>query len=273
MVNIRQEFKETLDFINSKTNNFQPEIAIVLGSGLSVFCENLEGISIKYSEIPHFGTSSVLGHKSELLFCEIDGKKCAVMQGRFHYYEGNTIQICTYPIKILRMLGAKNLIVTNASGGINPNLQIGDIMMITDHINLMGDNPLIGPNEDILGERFPDMSNIYTLELQEIAKKCSSRLGIKLKDGVYIAVSGPSYETKAEIRAYKLMGADAVGMSTAPETIVSNYLGMKTVALSLITNMAAGIGKNKLNHKEVLEIGQKSGGKLCELVREIIKEL
>ena len=273
MENIRENFRETLNFINSKTNNFQPEIGIVLGSGLSVFCENLEGISIKYSDIPHFGTSSVLGHKSELLFCEVEGKKCAIMQGRFHYYEGNTIQICTYPIKILRMLGAKYLIATNASGGINPELQIGDIMMIVDHINLMGDNPLIGPNEEILGERFPDMSNIYTLELQEIAKKCASKLDINLKEGVYIAVSGPSYETKAEIRAYRTLGADAVGMSTAPETIVSNYLGMKTVALSLITNMAAGISEHKLNHSEVIEIGQKSGGKLCNLVREIIKSI
>ena len=222
MENIKEQFKETLNFINSKTNNFQPEVAVVLGSGLSVFCENLDGISIKYSDIPHFGTSSVLGHKSELLFTELEGKKCAIMQGRFHYYEGNTIQICTYPIKILKMLGAKNLIVTNASGGINPNFQIGDIMMIIDHINFMGDNPLIGPNEDILGERFPDMSNIYTLELQEVAKKCASKLDINLKEGVYLAVSGPSYETKAEVRAYKLLGADAVGMSTAPETIVSN---------------------------------------------------
>jgi len=270
---IREDFKETLDFINSKTNNFVPEIGIVLGSGLSVFCENLQGISIKYSDIPHFGTSSVLGHKSELLFCEIEGKKCVVMQGRFHYYEGNTIQTCTYPIKILKMLGVKSLIVTNASGGINKNLKIGDIMMIVDHINLMGDNPLIGPNEDILGERFPDMSNIYTLELQEIAKKCAKELNIDLKEGVYIAVSGPSYETKAEIRAYKLLGADAVGMSTAPETIVSNYLNMKTVAFSLITNMAAGINKNKLSHSEVLEIGKKSGGKMCELVLNMIKNI
>lgn len=273
MENIKEKFKETLNFINSKTNNFQPEIAVVLGSGLSAFCENLSGISIKYSDIPHFGTSSVLGHKSELLFCEIDNKKCAIMQGRFHYYEGNTIQTCTYPIKILKMLGVRNLIVTNASGGINSSLEIGDIMMIVDHINFMGDNPLIGPNEEILGERFPDMSNIYTLELQEVAKKCAAKLGITLKEGVYLAVSGPSYETKAEVRAYKLLGADAVGMSTAPETIVSNYLGMKTLALSLITNMAAGISKNQLNHKEVLEIGKKSGGKLCNLVRSVIKSL
>lgn len=273
MENIREQFKETLDFINSKTNNFQPEIAIVLGSGLSVFCENLDGISIKYSDIPHFGTTSVLGHKGEFLFCEVEGKKCAIMQGRFHYYEGNTIQICTYPIKILKMLGAKYLIATNASGGINSNLQIGDIMMIIDHINFMGDNPLIGPNEDILGERFPDMTNIYTPELQEVAKKCALELNINLKEGVYLAVSGPSYETKAEIRAYRLLGADAVGMSTAPETIVSKYLGMKTLALSLITNMAAGITEHKPNHAEVLEIGRKSGGKLCELVRKVVKNI
>ena len=271
--NIRENFKETLNFINSKTNNFQPEIAVILGSGLGVFCENLEGINIKYSDIPHFGTSSVLGHKSEFLFCETENKKCVIMQGRFHYYEGNTIQICTYPVKILKMLGVKTLIVTNASGGINPQLQIGDIMMITDHINLMGDNPLIGPNEEILGERFPDMSKIYTPELCEKARKCASDLNINLKEGVYIAVSGPSYETKAEIRAFGLLGADAVGMSTAPETIVSNYLGMKTVAFSLITNMAAGIKENRLTHNEVLEIGQKSGQKLCRLVREMIKNI
>lgn len=270
---VREIFQETLNFINSKTNNFQPEIAIVLGSGLSVFCEGLEGISIKYSDIPHFGTTSVMGHKGELLFCEIEGKKCAIMQGRFHYYEGNTIQTCTYPIKILRMLGAKTLIATNASGGINRNLNIGDILMITDHINFMGDNPLIGPNEDILGERFPDMSNIYTLELQDIARNCAKKLDIDLKEGVYLAVSGPSYETKAEVKAYSILGADVVGMSTAPETIVSCYLNMNTLALSLVTNMAAGISKNKLSHKEVLEAGQKSGWKLCSLVKQIIKEL
>lgn len=266
-------FQETLNFINSETSNFQPEIAIVLGSGLSVFSEGIEGISIKYSNIPHFGTTSVLGHKGELLFCEIEGKKCAIMQGRFHYYEGNTIQTCTYPIKILKMLGAKTLIATNASGGINRNLNIGDIFMITDHINFMGDNPLIGPNEDILGERFPDMSNIYTSELQELAKNCAKELNIDLKEGVYLAVSGPSYETKAEVRAYSILGADVVGMSTAPETIVSCYLKMNTLALSLVTNMAAGISGKKLSHEEVIKAGKKSGGKLCALVKQVIKKL
>lgn len=268
-----ENYTETLNYINSKTDNFKPEVAVILGSGLGVFSENLQGISVKYSEIPHFGKTSVQGHKGELLFCEVEGKKCAIMQGRFHYYEGNSIQTCTYPIKILKMLGVKTLIITNAAGGINRALNVGDIMMIIDHINFMGDNPLIGPNEEILGERFPDMSNIYTPSLRELARKTALKVGLDLKEGVYLAVSGPSYETKAEVRAYSILGADVVGMSSAPEAIVSNYLKMNTVGFSLVTNMAAGISDKKLSHKEVIAAGKTSGVKLCKLIKEFIKTL
>ena len=268
-----EKIKETLDYLNFKTNNFKPEIAIILGSGLGCFCDNLNGISVKYNEIPHFGSSSVLGHKGELLFCEINGKKCVVMQGRFHYYEGNSMQTATYPIKIFKKLGVNTLFITNAAGGLHKDLNVGDIMLINDHINFMGDNPLIGKNDDTLGERFPDMSEVYTIKLQDIAKNCAKELNINLKEGVYLATTGPSYETKAEVRAYRLLGADVVGMSSAPEAIVASYLKMKTVGFSVVTNLATGVGENKLSHDEVLEIGKISGINLSNLIKTIIEKI
>lgn len=267
------QINETIEFLNSKTNNFAPEIAVILGSGLSAFCDNLSGINIKYSEIPHFGFSDVSGHKKELLFCEVANKKCAIMQGRFHYYEGNSLDICTYPVKVLKKLGVKTLFITNAAGAVNKNLNVGDIMMISDHINFIGTNPLIGKNDDSLGPRFPDMSDIYNENLQNLALKTAQKLDINLKKGVYLATSGPSYETKAEVRAYSILGADVVGMSSAPEAIVANYLNMDILAFSLVTNYAAGVSNTKLSHNEVLKTGKTSGNKLCSLIKEIIKEL
>ena len=268
-----EKIKETLDYINLKTNNLNVDVAIILGSGLGCFCDNLEGIRIKYSEIPHFGSSDVKGHKGELLFCEIEGKSAVIMQGRFHYYEGNSLAVATYPIKIFKKLGAKTLFITNAAGATHKGLNVGDIMLMNDHINFMGSNPLIGKNDESLGERFPDMSNCYTKKLQDLAKNCAKELEIDLKEGVYLATTGPSYETAAEIRAFKILGADVVGMSSVPEAIVSNYLKMETIGFSTVTNYATGVSENKLNHQEVIDIGKITGEKLSKLIKSIISKL
>jgi len=268
-----EKIKETLDYLNFKTNNFKPEVAIILGSGLGCFCDNLSGINIPYCDIPHFGTSNVQGHKGELLFCEIANKKCVIMQGRFHFYEGNSLSVATYPIKVFKKMGVENLFITNAAGGINENLQVGDIMLINDHINFMGDNPLIGKNDDSLGERFPDMSEVYSITLQNIAKSCAEELNINLKTGIYLATTGPSYETKAEVRAYRILGADAVGMSSVPEAIIASYLKMKIAGFSVITNQATGVGNSKLSHQEVIKIGKKSGLLLSDLIKKMIEKI
>ncbi|MBQ2984619.1 MAG: purine-nucleoside phosphorylase [Candidatus Gastranaerophilales bacterium] len=268
-----QQIQATLDFLNSKTNFFTPEVAIVLGSGLGSFCDNLEGISVKYNEIPHFGSLNVDGHKGELLFCEIFNKKCVIMQGRFHFYEGNSLQVATYPIKVFKKMGVKTLILTNAAGATRNDFNVGDIMLINDHINFMGDNPLIGKNDSSLGERFPDMSEVYDEFLRDIAKNSAKELDIDLKEGVYLAVSGPSYETKAEVKMYHMLGADVVGMSTVPEAIVANYLKMNVLAFSMVTNLATGVGEAKLSHQEVLDCGKFAGGKLSSLLMKILERI
>ncbi len=268
-----KKIKETLDYINSITNGFKPEIAVILGSGLGSFCNNLKGYNIPYNDIPHFASSNVKGHKGELLFCKIEEKNCVIMQGRFHFYEGNSMQEATYPIKIFKQLGVNTLIITNAAGAVNKNLDMGDIVLIKDHINFMGTNPLIGKNDDSMGERFPDMSNCYNKNLIEIAKKCAKSLDINLKEGVYLATTGPSYETAAEINAFRILGADVVGMSSVPEAIVANWLKIKTMTLSLVTNFATGVSQNKLSHQEVIETGKKQGQKVSNLIKEIIKNI
>lgn len=268
-----EKIKETLDYINLKTNNLTADIAIILGSGLGCFCDDLEGIRIKYSEIPHFGSSNVQGHKGELLFCEIEGKNCIIMQGRFHFYEGNSLEVATYPIKIFKKLGVNTLFITNAAGATHKNFNVGDIMLITDHINFMGTNPLIGKNDDTLGERFPDMSNCYNKDLQILAKNCAKDLNLDLKEGIYLATTGPSYETKAEVNAFRMLGADVVGMSSVPEAIVSNYLKMNNIAFSTITNHATGVSDNKLSHQEVIEVGKSASEKLSKLIKLIIKNI
>lgn len=265
---------ETLNFLNQKTDNFVPEIVVVLGSGLSVFSDGLDGIKIPYKDIPNFGTSNVQGHKGELLFCRINNKNVAIMQGRFHFYEGNSAQTSTYPIKVFKLMGAKTIILTNAAGALNPKLNPGDILLIKDHINFMGTNPLIGENDEALGERFPDMTNIYCKNLRELIKKIAKEEKIKLKEGVYLATTGPSYETPAEVKLYRKYGADVVGMSTVFEAIVSNYLKMNTIGISMVTNYASGVKKNlTLTHQEVLEEGKKAGVKISYLVKKIIEKL
>lgn len=265
--------KESIDFLNLKTNNFKPEIGIILGSGLGCFCDDLGGISVKYSLIPGFGESNVEGHKGELLFCEVMGKKAVIMQGRFHYYEGNSMQTSTYPIKVFKQLGIKTLFITNAAGSTKTELSPGDIMLISDHINFMGSNPLIGKNDNSLGERFPDMSECYNLNLQNLAFDCAQELNIPLKKGIYLATTGPSYETAAEVRAFRLLGADVIGMSSVPEAIVANYLKINTIGFSLVTNYATGVSSKKLTHAEVLEVGKTAGNNICALIKRMIEKI
>ena len=267
-----KNIEETLDYINLKTNNFKPEFAIILGSGLGCFCDDLNGTVLKYENIPNFSQTNVIGHKGELLFAMVENKPCVIMQGRFHYYEGNPIQKVVFPIKVFKKLKVKTLFITNAAGAAHKNLNIGDIMLIKDHINFIA-NPLIGKNNPEEGERFPDMSDCYSKKYQTIIKECAKNLNINLKEGVYLATTGPSYETQAEVKAFKLLGADVIGMSSAPEAIMAKYLGINTIGLSLVTNYATGVSDSKPNHKEVIEIGKKSGQKMSLLIKETIKNI
>lgn len=265
--------QETINFINEKTNNFRPEFCVILGSGLGDFVDNYDSISIPYSEIPNFKQSTVKGHAGKLVFVEIEGKKFVFMQGRYHYYEGHSIQTVVYPIKVMKKLGVKSVILTNAAGAVNKDFKPADLMIITDHINLLGTNPLIGQNDDELGTRFPDMSEVYKKHLVELAEKCAKNLKIKVQKGVYAACTGPSYETPTEVKMLRTLGADAVGMSTVPEAIVANYCGMNVLGISCLTNYAAGITKNPLTHNEVIESASAAKEKFQALLLEILKNI
>lgn len=265
--------KKTVDYIKSKIGDFKPEIAIVLGSGLGELADEYCEIKLAYSEIPDFPVSTVKGHNGNLVFAKVNGKNIMMMQGRFHFYEGHSMQTVTYPIKIMKKLGVETILITNAAGGVNPYFKPSSLMIIKDHINFMGTNPLIGPNDDTLGERFPDMSEVYTKSLREIAHTCSKNLNIPVEEGIYIALTGPTYETPAEVNMVRTLGADAVGMSTVPEAIVASYLKMKVLGISCICNSAAGISTVGLSHKEVLEAAEKAKTNFKKLVLEIIKSI
>lgn len=267
------KMKDSIKYIKENCT-INPEIGIILGSGLGMLAEDIENkISIPYKNIPYFPMSTVEGHKGQLVIGYLSGKPVICMQGRFHYYEGYSMQNVVYPVRIMQMLGVSKLIVTNSAGGINTDFKPGDLMLIEDHINLMGTNPLIGKNYDVFGKRFPDMTQAYDRQLMDIAFQTAEDLAIRLRKGVYAAVAGPSYETPAEIRFLRIIGADAVGMSTVPEVIVANHGGMKVLGISCITNMAAGILEKPLNHEEVVEIANRSASKLVELVKKIIEKL
>ena len=267
----------TVDFINKKIEgelgNFIPEVGIVLGSGLGELADEYCSLAIPYTEIPGFEASTVSGHKGRLVFAEINGKKTVMMQGRFHFYEGHPMQKVVYPIKVMKKLGVKTLIVTNAAGGVNPSFNPSDLMVITDHINLMGTNPLIGENDDSMGERFPDLSSVYTPELIDLTKKTAEKLGIDLQEGVYVAFTGPSYGTPAEIRMAGVLGADAVGMSTVPEAIIAAWAKMNVIGISCICNSAAGVSQVALSHADVIKAAGIAKGRFKILVKEIIKGL
>ena len=248
-----------------------PSVAIILGSGLGPFADKLENPTmIETVQIPHYPVSTVSGHKGRWVLGELNGKSILAVQGRVHFYEGYAMQEVVYPIHLLAELGVKTLIVTNAAGGVNLSYRPGDLMLITDHINLMGDNPLIGPNNDRLGPRFPDMSEPYDIELQKIAEQAGLDLKIRLQQGVSAALKGPCYETAAEIRMLRTIGADAVTMSTIPEVITANHRGMKVMGISCISNMGTGISGEKLDHDEVTKTAEKIQHNFIRLMDETI---
>lgn len=265
--------ENAVNYIKNIIKDFEPEIGIILGSGLGEFADEYKSVKISYEDIPGFEKSNVQGHKGKLVFAEVNGKKTVMMQGRYHFYEGWDMQTVTYPVKVMRKLGVKTLIVTNAAGAVNKTFTPGDLMFITDHINFMGTNPLIGKNDESSGTRFPDMSNIYSKRLIEKAETIADKLGIKYQKGVYVATTGPSYETPAEIRMYSVLGGDAVGMSTAPECIVANWCGMEILGISCLTNHAAGVSSTPLNHNEVIETAAKVKESFKNILSEIIKAL
>ncbi len=265
-----EKVKESAQFIQGRTS-LRPTTGIILGSGLGSLVDIMEERAvIPYTEIPNFPRSHVAGHAGNLVIGRIGQEIIAAMQGRFHYCEGFTMKEVTYPIYVMKLLGIENLIVTNACGGINRDFEPGDLMILTDYINMLGNNSLIGENDERFGVRFPDMSEAYAKELIRKAEKTAEKLGISCKKGVYAIFSGPCYETAAEIRAYERLGADAIGMSTVPETIAANYLGMKVLGIACITNMATGIAKTKHSHEEVMRIAGESSEKLCSWVRQLL---
>ena len=255
-------------------SDLSPNIAVVLGSGLGDFADEFEeSVSLPYREIPGFVSSTAQGHVGSLVIGKVEDVPVLAMQGRVHYYEGYTLEEVTFPIRTFRLLGIKTLILTNAAGGIDVQLSQGALMVISDHLNLMGVNPLRCRNDERLGPRFPDMSEVYSRELQELATEEARALGITARRGIYAALSGPSYETPAEIHMLRSFGADAVGMSTVPEAIVARHMGMKVLGLSCITNMAAGISETPINHEEVIETGQKVRETFTQLLRRVIAKM
>lgn len=252
----------------------RPKVAIVLGSGLGVFADSLEGsTAVPYSEIPHWPRSTAVGHAGQLIVGKLGSLEVICLSGRAHLYEGYTVQQATFAVRVMRKLGVQSIVFTNAAGGINEAYEQGSLVLISDHINLQGVNPLAGPNDDSLGPRFPDMSEAYNEHYRYVAKLVAAELHIPLAEGVYAGLLGPSYETPAEIRYLRTIGADLVGMSTVAETIVANHMGMKVLAISCVTNMAAGILPQKIHHEEVLETGAKVRETLVRLLRAILPRL
>ncbi len=264
---------ETADDLLRKMKR-APDALLILGSGLGNFAERIQqAVALPYGEIPHFPVSTVPGHAGQLVVGELEGKFLAVMQGRFHYYEGYSLDEVTYPIKVFAKMGTKVLVVTNAAGILNADFKPADLMLLTDHLNLLSVNPLRGQNNEELGPRFPDMTEVYSKELRQKALNAAAELNISLREGVYAAMSGPSYETPAEVRMLRILGADAVGMSTVPEAIVAHYCGMRCLGLSCMTNYAAGMTGETLNHQEVLDNARTANEKFCRLLHYVIKLL
>jgi purine-nucleoside phosphorylase len=260
--------------IRARVNTDAVRVAIVLGSGLGGFAEDFEEpTAIPYSEIPGFVTSTAEGHVGQLVIGKLDGLPVVAMQGRVHFYEGFSLEEVTFPIRVFKLLGIKTLVLTNAAGGIDVQLSQGALMVINDHLNLMGVNPLRGGNDERFGPRFPDMTEVYSRELQEIVVEEARDMAVEVRRGIYAALSGPSYETPAEIHMLRTFGADAVGMSTVPEAIVARHMGMSVLGISCITNMAAGISDVPINHEEVMETGQRVRAIFAELLRKVIARL
>lgn len=266
------EYKEAVNYIKEKIGDKTPDIAIVLGSGLGVLKDDIENkIVIEYKDIPSFPVSTVEGHAGELIIGELSGRTIIAMNGRFHYYEGYDIKQTVFPIRVFALLGVKNIILTNAAGGINTDIKEGSFMVINDHISFFAKSVLRGKNEDEFGVRFPDMSEVYDKQEREKMKQIIEKHTGNSFEGVYAYMKGPAYETPAEIRALRILGADAVGMSTVPEAIVAKHSGMKVVAVSCITNMAAGVTDKKLSHEEVNKTADRVKNQFKEIIKEYLK--
>lgn len=267
---MKERIEACVQAVRKKTA-LAPETAVVLGSGLGDFANRVENsVSVEYRELPGFPVSTVPGHRGRFVFGTLAGKPIAVMQGRVHLYEGYSPKEAVLPLQVLHALGARRVILTNAAGGMGEGFVPGDLMLLTDHISSFVPSPLIGPNEDFLGPRFPDMTEVYTHSLRERAEQAAQELGIPLKHGVYLQVTGPQYETPAEIRMYQRLGADAVGMSTVCEAICARHMGMEVCGLSCITNMAAGLGTKPLSHEEVQETADRVAAQFQSLLYRIL---
>lgn len=270
---IYEQAQETARFIKQRFSE-EIKIAIVLGSGLGAFGEEIENaVKIDYADIPHFARSTVAGHAGKLVLGKIAGANVVVQQGRFHYYEGYSPEEITFPMRVFGLLGVNTAILTNAAGSLNADFKTGSLMLIKDHINLMGINPLRGKNDERFGTRFPDMTDVYSLELQELAITEAAAMNYHLRRGVYCALTGPTYETPAEIRMLREIGADAVGMSTVPEAVVARHQGTKVLAISCISNLAAGMSDDKINHEEVMHTGREVAETLINLLKRIIEKI
>ena len=269
-----EQYRESAQAIRARLGEFAPRVAMILGSGLGYLGDEVERpIAVPYSETPHFRASTAPGHKGRLVFGLLEGQRVAVMQGRMHHYEGYSYEEVSYAVRVLRLLGCDTLIVTNAAGCVNTAWQAGDLMLITDQIKLFSESPLRGENLPAFGPRFPDASHLYTPRLQEIARRAARALDVPLREGVYFYCYGPQYETPAEVRAARILGADAVGMSTAPEVIVAGHCGMEVLGITLLSNMAAGILDQPLTEEEVLQAGEAAREKFSGLIRACLREL
>ena len=273
MSTLIEMINETLEVIRKKIEK-NYEVGIILGTGLGGLVKDISvEHEIDYSELPHFPLSTVESHQGKLIFGKIGGKNVVAMQGRFHFYEGYTMQQITYPVRVMKFLGVKTLLVSNACGGMNPIYQRGDIMLMVDHVNLLGDNPLIGKNEESFGPRFPDMSEPYNLELIKLAEQVALENKVKVQKGVYVAVPGPNLETKAEYRFLRAIGADVVGMSTIPENIVANHMGMKVLGLSIITDECFPDALKPAKVEEIIATAMAAEPKMTLIMKEVIKKL
>ncbi|TCS93468.1 purine-nucleoside phosphorylase [Hazenella coriacea] len=273
MKNRLQKIHEAKKHITSLTS-LQPELGLILGSGLGELANEIENaVKIPYDQIPHFPVSTVEGHAGQLVIGQLAGKTVVAMQGRFHFYEGYSQQEVVFPVYVMKALGIHLLIATNAAGGMNANFQAGDLMLITDHLNMTGSNPLIGTNDEELGPRFPDMSAAYTPKMRELALQVANKQGVKLQQGVYAGVSGPTYMTPTELIMLRTVGGDAVGMSTVPEVIVASHSGLKVIGISCITDMAIGEELEPLSHEQVVEVANRTKPVFMNLIKGIIQEV
>ena len=269
-----QQYQESAAALAERLGDFKPEILLILGSGLGDLGDEVERpVIVPYTEVPHMKRSTVPDHRGQFVFGTLAGRRVAVMQGRLHTYEGWSFADVSYPVRVLRLLGAETLLVTNAAGAVNTAFSAGDIMLITDHIKLFGVSPLCGPNLEEFGPRFPDVSHVYTPALQEAARRAARSLDIPLREGVYMYFPGPQFETPAEVRMARILGADAVGMSTVPETIVAAHCGMQVLGFTLCTNMAAGVLDQPLSGEEVLEAAEEAKPRFTALVKACLEQV